>query len=119
MFRARVPGVILGLASWAGSATGQSSAGAPDPAELARRIDRRLDAVFKANKVEPAPQTGDDEFLRRAYLDINGRIPRAADIHAFRADSSPDKRRRLIDQLLAEPRYAVHFANVWRAELLP
>src|SRR5262249_14108273 len=46
-------------------------------------------------------------------------IPRPADVHAFLADKSADKRRQLIDRLLEDPRFAVHFANVWRAELLP
>src|SRR5262249_44352084 len=61
----------------------------------------------------------DAELLRRIYLDITGRIPRPADVHSFMTDNSADKRRRLIDQLLESPRFAIHFANVWRAELLP
>jgi hypothetical protein len=95
-----------------------ATAGA-DPTELAASIDRRLQARFQAEKVQPAPPATDAEFLRRAYLDITGRIPRPAEVHRFLADSSTDKRRRLIDRLLADPRYPVHFANVWRAELLP
>jgi hypothetical protein len=69
--------------------------------------------------VRPAPRADDAEFLRRAYLDLAGRIPRPADVHEFLADRAADKRAKLIDQLLEEPRFAVHFANVWRAELLP
>jgi hypothetical protein len=86
---------------------------------LAGRIDKRLEAHWKANKVRPAPVADDAEFLRRASLDITGRIPRPADVHAFLVDRSVEKRRQLIDRLLDEPRFAVHFANVWRAELLP
>src|SRR5262245_43230746 len=95
------------------------AAGAPDPLELANRIDKRLETRWKADKVQPAPLADDAEFLRRTFLDITGRIPRAADVHEFLADKSPDKRRKLIDGLLDDPRFAVHFANVWRAELLP
>ncbi len=98
---------------------GAARAGPPDPADLADRIDRRLEAVWKADKVRPAPQADDAEFLRRAYLDVTGRIPRPADVHEFLADPSADKRRKLIDRLLDDPRYAVHFANVLRAELAP
>jgi hypothetical protein len=90
-----------------------------DPAELAARIDQRLEARWQADRVQPAPRANDAEFLRRAYLDVTGRIPRAADVHEFLADTSAHKRRQLIERLLAEPRFAVHFANVWRAELLP
>jgi hypothetical protein len=91
----------------------------PDPSDLARRIDKRLEAHWKADRVQPAPLADDAEFLRRAYLDITGRIPRPADVHAFLADQSPDKRAKLIDGLLDDPRFATHFANVWRAALLP
>jgi hypothetical protein len=98
---------------------GRTVAGPPDPSELAARIDRRLETRWQAEKVRPAPPADDAEFLRRACLDITGRIPRPADVHAFLADQSPDKRRKLIDRLLDDPRFAVHFANVWRANLLP
>jgi len=106
------PMAILMLAGFARAQT-------PDPAVLAERIDRRLEKIFASEKVQSAPQSDDAEFLRRVYLDLAGRIPRPADVHAFLADTTPDKRRRLIDQLLAEPRFAVHFANLWRADLLP
>ena len=61
----------------------------------------------------------DAEFLRRASLDLNGRIPRAADVYEFLFDRDADKRIKLINRLLLEPRFAVHFSNLWRAELLP
>src|SRR5262249_53522391 len=51
--------------------------------------------------------------------DLTGRIPPVSDVRAFLADKSPDKRARLIAALLDDPRHAVHFANVWRALLLP
>jgi hypothetical protein len=96
-----------------------AEAGPPRPDDLAARIDERLQARWKADKVRPAPRADDAEFLRRAYLDLTGRIPRPADVHAFLADRSADKRQKLIDRLVEEPRFAIHFANVWRAELLP
>ncbi|HEY7326891.1 MAG TPA: DUF1549 and DUF1553 domain-containing protein [Gemmataceae bacterium] len=94
-------------------------AGPRDANELAAQIDRRLENHWKAEKIQPVPRADDAEFLRRVYLDITGRIPRPADVHDFLSDNSADKRLRLIDQLLESPRFAVHFANVWRAELLP
>jgi Protein of unknown function (DUF1549)/Protein of unknown function (DUF1553) len=91
----------------------------PDPAKLAARIDERLDARWKSQRIEPAPRADDAEFLRRAALDLNGRIPPAADVYEFLADDAADKRAKLIDRLLEEPRFAIHFSNLWRAELLP
>src|SRR5262245_30209064 len=80
--------------------TAPVAAAPPDPSELAGRIDKRLEARWKQDKVQPAPLADDAEFLRRAYLDITGRIPRPADVHEFLADRSADKRRKLIDRLL-------------------
>ncbi|MBP3957578.1 DUF1549 domain-containing protein [Gemmata sp. G18] len=97
-----------------------SAAGAPpEPAKLAARIDAHVDARLKAENATPAPRTDDTEFLRRAYLDLTGRTPAPHDVHEFLADQDPDKRAKLIDDLLDSPRYATHFAAVWRAALLP
>jgi hypothetical protein len=116
---AQVRIAFLGVALAALVLAGRAAAGGPDPSALAARIDKHLQAHWQAEKVQPAPPAGDAEFLRRAYLDISGRIPRPADVHAFLADKSAHKRRKLIDRLLEDPRFAVHFANVWRAEWLP
>src|SRR5262249_10196344 len=62
----------------------------------------------------PASPLGDDaEFLRRACLDITGRIPTAQQTTAFLDSRDPDKRRKLIDELLASPQYGQHFATIW------
>jgi hypothetical protein len=90
-----------------------------DPEALARRIDEHINSALRQAGVEPAPRADDAEFLRRVYLDLTGRILRAAEVREFLADESPDKRKRIIATLLAHPRHAVHQANVWRAELLP
>jgi hypothetical protein len=96
-----------------------SFAAPPDPAKLAAQIDARIDARLKAEGATPAPAADDAEFLRRAYLDLAGRIPAPRDVHDFLADKTPDKRAKLIDSLLESPRHATHFAAVWRAALLP
>jgi hypothetical protein len=98
---------------------GSASAAPPDPQTLADRIDSHIDARLKAAKVQPAPAANDAEFLRRAYLDIAGRIPTPHDVHGFLADTDPNKRAKLIDELLETPRYASHSAAVWRAALAP
>jgi hypothetical protein len=90
-----------------------------DAAALAAMIDRHLAAAWEVNKIQPAPPAGDAEFLRRVYLDLAGRIPSVAEVRAFLDDRRPDKRRRLVEQLLEGPRYVAHFTNVWRALLLP
>src|SRR5262245_17408488 len=82
---------------------GPLRAESPDPAKLAGRIDGHLERAWKAAKVEPAPAADDAEFLRRAYLDLTGRIPRPSDVHQFLADGSAGRRQKLIDRLIASP----------------
>lgn len=91
----------------------------PASQRLADRIDARIAAKLEQAGVAPAPITDDAEFLRRLYLDLTGRIPTPHDVHEFLANPDADKRSQLVDQLLASPRFAEHFANVLRAELIP
>ncbi|QEL14989.1 DUF1553 domain-containing protein [Limnoglobus roseus] len=95
------------------------SAAPPDPQALADRIDARLDARLAAEKAKAAPPADDAEFLRRAYLDVTGRIPSPHDVYDFLADKDANKRAKLIDALLETPRHAGHFAAIWRATLVP
>jgi hypothetical protein len=69
--------------------------------------------------VKPAPRAEDAEFVRRAYLDLAGRIPSVAETRLFLADEQAERRQKLIDRLLASPRYAGHFAGVYRSLLIP
>jgi hypothetical protein len=87
--------------------------------ELAKRIDQLLAARWKTEHVQSVPLADDSEFVRRAYLDLIGRIPSLAEARAFLADPSPDKRVRLVRRLLEQNAHVEHFVNVWRALLIP
>src|SRR5262245_44991017 len=91
----------------------------PEPRDLAKRIDTWLAKEHLAQKIQVAPRADDAEFLRRAFLDLTGRIPKASDVRAFLADKDPEKRDKLIALLLETPRHASHFATQWRAWLTP
>ncbi|MDG3006809.1 DUF1549 domain-containing protein [Paludisphaera mucosa] len=64
--------------------------------------------------VEPAPATTDVEFVRRIHLDVAGVPPTPAQVRDFVVDKSPDKRARLIDELLKSPEYARNWSRYWR-----
>ena len=53
----------------------------------------------------------DAEFLRRVSLDMIGTLPTAAEVEAFLADQSSDKRAKKIDELLERPAYAAWWAT--------
>lgn len=64
----------------------------------------------------PAP---DHRFVRRATLDIIGRLPTADEAREFLDSPSPSRREELVDRLLASPEYAEHWANKWADLLRP
>jgi hypothetical protein len=98
---------------------GRAAADPPTAAELAKRIDNVLANGWAAAGIEPAPRADDHEFMRRVYLDLAGRIPSVSEARAFLGDRRPDRRQRLIEELLASPRYVAHFANLYRTLLIP
>lgn len=59
------------------------------------------------------PPADDLAFLRRVTLDTVGVVPSPEEVRAFLADTSPDKRTKLIDRLLADPRWADHWMGYW------
>src|SRR5262245_20847715 len=60
-------------------------------AQLAARIDAHLAAGWKARKATPAPLVDDVEFVRRASLDLTGRIPDILTARDFADDPAKDK----------------------------
>jgi hypothetical protein len=91
------------------------SAARPDLAAATfNEIDRFVNAKLAAANVKPAALADDAAFLRRLSLDVRGIIPTAAEIDAFAADASPDRRARLIDRFLADPRWADHWTAYWQ-----
>ncbi|MBI2481150.1 MAG: DUF1549 domain-containing protein [Planctomycetia bacterium] len=88
-------------------------------AAIVDRIDELLAERWEAEGIVPAKRSDDSEFVRRIYLDLTGVIPRVADVREFLGDERSDKRERLIEQLLASPRYPTHLANSWRQVMIP
>ena len=86
-----------------------------DPLPLHQRVDVLVDALAVGPQAAPA---SDADFVRRVYLDLTGMIPTAAEARAFLADTTADKRTRLIDQLLESPRYARNMALTFDVMLM-
>ncbi len=91
-----------------------------DPADaLAARIDAHLTKDWAARGLIPAELTDDAEFVRRVYLDLIGRAPKASEARAFIDEKAADKRAKLVEYLLKMPGHANYFAAVTRAQWLP
>ncbi|TXT38795.1 MAG: hypothetical protein FD138_252, partial [Planctomycetota bacterium] len=85
---------------------------------LHQQIDELVGQRLVELKITPAAISSDAEFVRRVSLDLTGVIPTAKQARAFLDDSAPDKRQRLIDELLASPDYAIHMARVFDVMLI-
>lgn len=107
--------IVAGLALIASSADG-----APLPAAAAAEIDRLIEAeaLGGAPQSERAPRTSDELFLRRVYLDLVGQLPTPNEITLFVLNPAPDKRAKLVQRLLTDPRYGTNWAHYWRDVIL-
>jgi hypothetical protein len=82
--------------------------GRPNP------IDRLIDHYLAARQLPTPDPIDDSTFLRRAHLDLIGLLPSPAEVSAFLADPSPDRRQNLVSSLLdREIDYADHWLTFW------
>ncbi len=82
----------------------------PPPANF---IDEGIFNKLSLLGLPPSAPGTDATFIRRATIDIAGRIPSTEETKAFFADTSPDKRAKLIDRLVDSNEYADYFAGKW------
>jgi hypothetical protein len=91
-------------------------------AEMVSYINATLAASWKENKVQPSPAASDEEWCRRVYLRLLGRIPTVDEVRSFARDKARDKREKLVATLMdGEPyaeQFASHWANVWTNQLV-
>ena len=76
-------------------------------------IDAFVLKKLEENDIPPAPPAAKRVLARRVYLDLVGMPPAAEEMEAYLADSSPDAYEKLIDKLLADPRYGERWGRHW------
>ena len=98
-----------------GALAGREPAGAKRVHEsrLAALIDSEIDRRLAESGVAPSPPADDAEFLRRATLDLTGTVPTLERVRSFLGDRDPDRRAKLIDDLLASPAFGRRLAEQW------
>ncbi len=117
VFLVTFPGIVG--PSWAGDNPSsrlerKQSSNIPQVASIDKAI---ADAWEKAG-VKPARPATDEEFLRRAYLDVLGRIPNVQEARAFLSTKESDKRGKLVEYLLNHADYAKNFSTQWSVLLI-
>jgi hypothetical protein len=102
-----------GVASVAAMLPVSDKVGPPaPPASASTKVDELIAAKLQKVGIVPSELCTDEEFLRRASLDIGGTLPTPDEIRRFSADHSTDKRAKKIDELLQRPTYAAWWTTV-------
>lgn len=87
--------------------------------EFASTVDELLARQWTAADIKPAAVCSDEQFVRRVYLDLLGRIPRVSEVRDFLGSREVDRREILVDRLVNHPSHATRLTNLWRLFLLP
>ncbi|MBT6483384.1 MAG: DUF1549 domain-containing protein [Planctomycetaceae bacterium] len=107
--------IIAGLSAGA-TETGETAAEVKSTAatDVAAEIDRLLSGQLEKSGTSLADSTSDEDFLRRATLDLAGTLPSPAEITLFSLNPDSNKRAKLVDQLLSEGDFAQNWSRYWR-----
>jgi len=81
--------------------------------KITEEINRIIRQGWEDNEVAASPVAEDAEWLRRVYLDTVGHIPALNNIEAFIRDKDPNKKARIIDELLQDPAYTENWTTIW------
>ena len=84
----------------------------PDPPAV-NFVDQCVWENLRRLRMKPSDVCDDSTFVRRAFLDLLNVLPTAAEVRAFVEDKDVEKRRELIDRLLARPEFAQAWALKW------
>ncbi|MGH9719904.1 MAG: DUF1549 and DUF1553 domain-containing protein, partial [Bryobacteraceae bacterium] len=91
----------------------------PAPPQVAARawvkndIDAFILAKLEEKELKPSTPAAKIALIRRATLDLTGLLPEPGEVQAFLADDSPAAFEKVVDRLLASPRYGERWARHW------
>jgi Protein of unknown function (DUF1553)/Protein of unknown function (DUF1549) len=85
----------------------------PTPVPQDNLIDKHVVEKLNHLKITPSALAEDEEFLRRAYLDLIGVQPKPDEVRTFLADKSPTKRKQVVDALFERPEFVDHWSLKW------
>jgi len=76
-------------------------------------IDNFILARLEGEGLQPSPEVDKATLIRRVTFDLTGLPPTPAEADAFQSDKSPDAYEKVVDRLLASPRYGERMAMQW------
>lgn len=76
-------------------------------------VDNFILARLEAGRLQPSPEADKRTLIRRATFDLTGLPPTPEEVAAFEADKSPNAYEKVVDRLLASPRYGERWARHW------
>lgn len=129
-------GLFAAGAMLASTPPARAAEGGPTLPPATQAINELIAKSWKDQGIKaPAKKSTDDEFLRRVFIDLIGRIATPEEVRDFDQDKGADKRVRLVRRLLNDTKYlprgakkgseinyadeyAQHWANVWTVWLM-
>jgi len=84
-----------------------------NPGWARNRVDPFILQTLEARKLEPSPPADRRTLIRRLSFDLTGLPPTADEVSSFVGDPAPDAYERLVDRLLASPRYGERWGRYW------
>ena len=82
-------------------------------------IDDQVYGKLQRLGIRPSEVVSDEIFLRRVHVDLIGRFPSADEARSFLESQDPEKRFKLVDDLLERPEYVDHWSGYWADLLRP
>lgn len=83
------------------------------PTAAANPVDAFIQARLARENLKLAPEASRETLIRRLSFDLTGLPPTLSEIDAFLADTRPNAYERLVDRLLASPRFGERWARPW------
>ena len=107
--------VTLGVSVFFAGVTACNTGFGEDATELStvEFIDANIQQGYEDNEIKPSAVASDEEWVRRVYLDIVGRIPTLEEAKRYLSDESPRKKNVLIGELLDSQDYVRNFTTIW------
>ncbi len=114
MMRARRLVIVIGvvLLSFAIAAQAQDKS-ASASSEIVTKIDGSIAQVWEAHSVKPSEAASDEEWCRRVFLDLLGRIPTYNELTTYINDKSDSRKKALVESLIYSDQYTEEFARNW------